>query len=75
MSAYSSPYLNPHQTRTHEPTDWQFQLADAIESAFAKGAHELDDLVSALNSSRVRPLSGSPWTVEVFTDLMRELGA
>jgi len=75
MSAYKFPYLSPHQTRTHEPTDWEVALADAIESAFGRGAHELDALVAALNASRVRPRQGGQWTAENFTTLMRELGA
>lgn len=75
MSPYTSPYLNPHQTRTREPTDWEGQLADAIESAFAAGAHELDALIAALNASRVRPRNGGQWTAEIFTALMHELGA
>ena len=29
--AYQYPYLSPHQTRTHEPTAWQQELANAIE--------------------------------------------
>jgi hypothetical protein len=75
MSDYRSPYLEPHQTRTHAPSDWERQLAGAIENAFAKGAHELDALVAALNASRVRPRAGGAWTSENFTALMRELGA
>lgn len=75
MNAHTSPYLNPHQTRTHEPTDWELQLADAIENAFAKGAHDLDALIAALNASRVRPRNGGQWRAEIFTSLMSELGA
>ena len=43
---YQFPYLDPHQTRTQEPTAWQQELANAIESIFAKGAHELDELIA-----------------------------
>jgi hypothetical protein len=74
MASYSFPYLSPHQSRDREPTDWERSLADAIEGAFAKGAHQLDDLVAALNASRVRPMSGGKWTAENFSNLMRELG-
>jgi hypothetical protein len=72
---YQYPYLDPHQTRTQEPTAWQQELANAVESIFAKGAHELDELLAGLNASRVRPPDGSKWTEENFTSLMRELGA
>jgi len=75
MAAYQYPYLDPHQTREHEPTAWQTELAGAIEAAFAKGAYELDALVAGLNASRVRPPTGGDWTAENFTALMREFGA
>lgn len=74
MATYTYPYLSPHQSRDREPTQWELTLADAIEGAFAKGAHELEELVAALNGSRVRPMGGGPWTSENFTALMRELG-
>ena len=53
--SYQSPYLSPHQSITHPPTDWEMELADVLEGAFSKGAYELDALVEALNASRVRP--------------------
>jgi len=75
MKEYKYPYLDPHQTRTHEPTQWQQELANAIESVFVKGARELDEVVAGLNGTRVRPPNGADWTPENFTSLMRELGA
>jgi hypothetical protein len=72
---YQFPYLNAHQSRTHEPTQWQMELASAIESIFAKGAHSLDALVEGLNGSRVKPPDGGAWTADKYTALMRELGA
>jgi Recombinase-like helix-turn-helix domain len=72
---YQYPYLDPHQTRTQEPTAWQHELANAIESIFAKGAHELDELIAGLNASRVRPPDGAKWTEQNLTSVMRELGA
>jgi len=75
MNAYQFPYLSPHQSRTREPTDWELSLAGAIEAAFSKGFYELDELIDALNGSRVRPPQGGKWTVETFTTLMHELGA
>jgi hypothetical protein len=75
MSSYHYPYLDPHQSRTSEPTAWQQELAAAIESVFGRGAYQLDELVAGLNASRVRPPGGENWTAENFTALMRELGA
>ena len=72
---YAYPYLSPNQTRTHEPTAWQQELANAIESIFAKGARELDELIAGLNASRVRPPDGATWTEQNFTALIHELGA
>ena len=75
MSNYQFPYLNPHQTPAQEPTQWQLDLASAIEGIFAKGARSLDELVAGLNASRVRPLDGGPWTSDNYAAVMRELGA
>jgi hypothetical protein len=75
MTAYQFPYLNPHQSRTREPTDWEMSLAGAIEDAFGKGHYELPALIAALNASRVRPQQGGMWTEDKFTTLMHELGA
>lgn len=75
MSEYKFPYLNAHQSRTDEPTQWQLELASAIENIFSKGQHDLDSLVRGLNQSRVRPHGGGEWTADNFTALMKELGA
>jgi hypothetical protein len=74
MATYRFPYLDPHQSRRREPTDWEMSLAGAIEQAFGQGHHELPALVAALNASRVRPREGGHWTEANFTALMRELG-
>jgi hypothetical protein len=73
--AYQYPYLNPIQSRTQEPTAWQQELANAIESIFTRGARELDELIAELNASRIRPPDGAKWTEQNFSALMRELGA
>lgn len=75
MSAYQPPYLSPHQSIMHEPTQWEIELASAMEAIFAKGAHTLESLIEELNASRVKPPDGGPWTAEKYTSLMRELGA
>jgi hypothetical protein len=75
MAVYEYPYLKANQTRDHEPTAWQHELAGAIEAAFAQGAYELDALVAGLNASRVRPPAGGDWTADNFQAVIRELGA
>lgn len=75
MTAIPFPYLVRRQTRDEEPTAWQQELANAIEAVFAKGGWELDDLVTGLNASRVRPPSGGVWTKDNFQTVMHELGA
>jgi len=73
--SYQFPFLDPHQSRIKEPTQWQMELASAIEAIFAQGADSLDALIDGLNASRVKPPDGGPWTAEKYTTLMRELGA
>lgn len=68
-------YLNPRQSTTREPTNWENELGDAIEAAFSEGCYELDALVARLNLSRVRQRNGEAWTPETFVATMRELGA
>jgi hypothetical protein len=75
MATYQFPYLDPHQSRLHQPTTWQQELANAIEGVFAKGALELDELVEGLNGSRVRPPNGGDWTEDNLRSVLRELGA
>jgi hypothetical protein len=75
MASYRFPHLDPHQSRTRPPNDWEMALAGAIEAAFGQGHHELPALIAALNASRVRPREGGEWTEAGFTALMRDLGA
>lgn len=74
-TVYEFPCLDPHQTLAAPVPAWESDLADAMEAAFAKGHHELPDLVAALNRSRVRPLTGGSWTEENFTSIIHDLGA
>jgi hypothetical protein len=75
MAGYTTPYLEPRQTLTRPISDWENELAGALEAAFGRGAHELPALVEALNASWVRPPSGEPWTEASFTRIIAELGA
>ena len=72
---YQFPSLEVRQSISRLPTDWECDFADAIEAAFAKGNWELDDLVAALNRSRVRPPGGGAWTAENYQSTIHELGA
>lgn len=75
MASYTFPYGEWRQSTERPPTEWETALAGAIEDAFTKGKHELEQLVAALNASRVRPRSGGAWTPELFALTMRELGS
>jgi hypothetical protein len=68
------PYLNPHQTRDAEPTDYENLLADAIEAAFGRGIVDLQALVASLNDAAVPAPGGKLWTAEVFQNEMARLG-
>jgi hypothetical protein len=69
------PYVENRQSMPRPPTEWETELATAIEAAFAKGAWELEALVAALNASWIRPREGGDWTVANFTATLGELGA
>lgn len=75
MDSYSFPYLSDAQSQARAPTEWEMNLAAALEAAFGAGHHALPDLVETLNASRVRPREGGVWTEAGFTALMQELGA
>ena len=67
-------YLDDAQTRTHDPTAWERQLGDALESAFKEGRHELPELVAALNEAGVPAPGPDAWTETNFQSVMRKLG-
>ncbi|GGW94129.1 recombinase-like helix-turn-helix domain-containing protein [Streptomyces chartreusis] len=69
------PYLEPHQTRGHEPTTYELKLARTLEEIFTHDGHELGDVVAGLNARQVRTPSGAPWTEETFRTEMQRLGA
>ncbi len=75
MESYSFPYLSDRQSVTREPSEWEMNLAGALEAAFGAGHHELPALIEALNGSRVRPRQGGAWTEANFKAVMAELGA
>ncbi|MDJ1133444.1 recombinase-like helix-turn-helix domain-containing protein [Streptomyces iconiensis] len=69
------PYLAVHQSRTHEPTPYEYKLAAALEEVFTSEGHELADVVRGLNARTVHAADGNPWTEESFRAEMNRLGA
>ncbi|MEV8568699.1 recombinase-like helix-turn-helix domain-containing protein [Streptomyces sp. NPDC051322] len=69
------PYLDVHQSRTHEPTPYEYQLASTLEEVFTKDGHGLADVVRGLNARQVRSPDGTPWTEESFRTEIHRLGA
>ena len=67
-------YLEPHQARTRVPTTFEDLLGDAIERAFADGAHTLPELVACLNRTGLSSENGEAWTEQSFQALMARLG-
>jgi hypothetical protein len=66
-------YNETHQSRLTAPTDYENQLADAIEKAFGQGFHDLDGLVVQLNATTVRTPEGALWTPENYVQVMAAL--
>ncbi|NLU69127.1 recombinase-like helix-turn-helix domain-containing protein [Streptomyces sp. HNM0574] len=69
------PYLEVHQSRTHEPTAYEYKLAATLEEVFTQEGHDLAAVVAGLNSRQVHAPDGQPWTEESFRDEMHRLGA
>ena len=67
-------YLEPHQARKRPPTTFEDLLGDAIERAFADGAHALPELVACLNRTGPSSENGQAWTEQSFQALMARLG-
>lgn len=75
MTTAPWPYLDIHQSRTHEPTPYELKLAATLEEVFTKDGHELADVVRGLNARQVHAPDGAPWTEESFRTEMKRLGA
>ncbi|GHB61591.1 hypothetical protein GCM10010377_60690 [Streptomyces viridiviolaceus] len=69
------PYLDRHQSRTHEPTPYERKLARTLEEIFTEDGHDLAAVVGGLNARQVRTPDGTPWTEETFRAEMHRLGA
>lgn len=69
------PYLEIHQSRTHEPSPYAYKLAATLEEVFAREGHDLADVVRGLNARKVHAPDGAPWTEQSFRAEMHRLGA
>ncbi|CAM5239534.1 hypothetical protein STENM223S_00388 [Streptomyces tendae] len=69
------PFLDPHQTRDHEPTPYELKLARTLEDIFTEDGHELAEVIDGLNTRQLRTPTGAPWTEESFRAEMNRLGA
>jgi len=62
------------QSRASAPTQYENDLADALEQAYESGAKAADELVSCLNDLDLKTQSGFPWTVQLLESEMAILG-
>ena len=68
-------YNETFQHREAPPTAYESLLGDSIERAFAMGIHDLEGLVSYLNSAGPSGPNGEPWTPTSYQQEMARLGA
>jgi hypothetical protein len=68
-------YLNSHQSRKREPTQYENLLGDALERAFAAGHWELAALIAQLNLTGPRAPNGETWSEALFLETMQQLEA
>ncbi len=66
-------YVNPHQARKREPSQYEILLGDAMERAFGQGHWELNQLVTHLNQSGLLAPNGQTWTAESFSAELKRL--
>jgi hypothetical protein len=61
------------QTRKAEPTQYENDFGDALETVFENGALELDQVVEGLNRIGFRSPEGSAWSTERLAAELRTL--
>lgn len=62
------------QTRGETLTPFEDRLADQLMAAFSTGAVELADVVVAMNTEGGVDNLGRPWTAEVLSGVLKDLG-
>lgn len=68
-------YVNPHQARQREPSQYEILLGDAMERAFGQGLWELDQLIGYLNQSGPLAPNGQLWNEASFAAELKRLSA
>ena len=63
------------QTRSAQPTEYETQLCDALESLFKKEIEDLEAIVAGLNRMGLKTSAGENWTESQFWEEMQRLGA
>lgn len=72
---HDEPGNSRHQTHIDAPPgDYAAALADRLEQIFARGIHDLDGILAALNAEGPAPEGAERWTAEVFEAEMTRLG-
>lgn len=54
------------QSRNRSPSDREYRLAEALEAILSEGIHDLEGIVSALNTRGIPSPDGSSWIAETF---------
>ena len=67
-------YLNSHQTREHEPTEYENLLGDALERAFANNVTDIQGLVDGLIEHGVPAPNGRTWSTDLLEAELKRLG-
>ena len=67
-------YNIPWQTRSRPPTDYETDLAKALEAIFSAGASTPEDISEGLNKAGMPPPGGGAWTADLFTQIIQKLG-
>ena len=67
-------FLNPHQHRDREPSDYENVLGDALERSFAAGVHDLEGVVKGLLDYGVPAPEGRAWSVDLLAAELKRLG-
>lgn len=67
------PYNETWQTRTHEPDPYENILGDVLESAFARGATTLAEIISVMSERDIPAPDGGSWTERSLADELARL--
>jgi hypothetical protein len=73
MMKIDALYVEPHQARKREPTQYETLLGDAMERAFGQGLWELNQLVGYLNQGGPLAPNGQQWTETSFAAELKRL--